>query len=250
MKKDEVKVGGVYVAKVSDKLTRVRIDGVNPHGGWDATNVATDKKVRVKSAQRLRGEAGKGKKQEAATADAKAALVAPTATKKTESAIQTPAAELRPYRCGDRVEMISDATAAARNLARGEKAWVLDESARSQAKAPTPIPAGEERKQREKKAVATDKAEGQAAAKEKTAAKEPQEYKPGGLDCAVRVLREAGKPLNCKQMVETMLSKGYWQTGGKTPEATIYAAIIREIATRKGEARFKKTDRGMFTLNP
>jgi len=27
----------------------------NPHGGWDATNEATGKKVRIKSAQRLRG---------------------------------------------------------------------------------------------------------------------------------------------------------------------------------------------------
>ncbi|MHC4405845.1 MAG: hypothetical protein ACYTG0_39880 [Planctomycetota bacterium] len=57
MKKNEVKIGGVYAAKVSDKLVSVRIDAENPHGGWDATNLATGKKVRIKSAQRLRGEA-------------------------------------------------------------------------------------------------------------------------------------------------------------------------------------------------
>ena len=55
--------------------------------------------------------------------------------------------------------------------------------------------------------------------------------------------------MGCKDMVETMLAKGMWKTDGKTPAATIYAAILREIQTKGGEARFKKTDRGMFTLN-
>ncbi len=57
MKKAEVKVGGRYTAKVSDKLTTVRIDAENPRGGWDATNEATGKAVRIKSARRLRGPA-------------------------------------------------------------------------------------------------------------------------------------------------------------------------------------------------
>ena len=58
MKKNEVQVGGVYSAKVSDKVVEVRIDAENRHGGWDATNLATNKKVRIKSAQRLRAVAG------------------------------------------------------------------------------------------------------------------------------------------------------------------------------------------------
>lgn len=70
-----------------------------------------------------------------------------------------------------------------------------------------------------------------------------------GLDAAARVLKENGKPMNAKALVETMLAKGYWKTGGKTPQATIYAAVIREIAAKKAESRFKKTDRGMFTTN-
>ena len=37
MKKDEVKVGGTYVAKVSDKLVTVRIDSAHSKGGWNAT---------------------------------------------------------------------------------------------------------------------------------------------------------------------------------------------------------------------
>jgi len=70
--------------------------------------------------------------------------------------------------------------------------------------------------------------------------------KMSGLDAAARVLEEAGQPLNAKTMVETMLAKGYWKTGGKTPASTIYAAIIREIATKGGEARFRKAARGQF----
>ena len=36
--------------------------------------------------------------------------------------------------------------------------------------------------------------------------------------------------------------------GGKTPAATLYSAILREIQTKGKEARFKKSDRGLFTL--
>ena len=48
MKKNEVKIGGVYWAKVTDKVVSVRIDAENPHGGWDATNLDTNRKVRIK----------------------------------------------------------------------------------------------------------------------------------------------------------------------------------------------------------
>jgi hypothetical protein len=37
MKKNEVKIGDLYTAKVSDRVVPVRIDGVNSHGGWNAT---------------------------------------------------------------------------------------------------------------------------------------------------------------------------------------------------------------------
>jgi len=57
MKKNEVEVGGVYSAKVSGNIVPVRIDRENPRGGWEATNLKTKKKVRIKSAQRLRGKA-------------------------------------------------------------------------------------------------------------------------------------------------------------------------------------------------
>ncbi len=58
MKKNEIKIGSTYTAKVSGKIAKVRIDAENRNGGWDATNLDTKKKVRIKSAQRLRAEAG------------------------------------------------------------------------------------------------------------------------------------------------------------------------------------------------
>lgn len=57
MKKKDVKIGSSYTAKVSDKLTTVRITGESRYGGWDAINVNTGRPVRIRSAQRLRGEA-------------------------------------------------------------------------------------------------------------------------------------------------------------------------------------------------
>ena len=69
-----------------------------------------------------------------------------------------------------------------------------------------------------------------------------------GLDAAAKVLADAGEPLGCKEMVERMLAKGLWKTSGKTPAATIYAAIIREIAKKGKDARFRKVDRGRFEL--
>ena len=51
------------------------------------------------------------------------------------------------------------------------------------------------------------------------------------------------------KMVDAMAKKKLWASpGGKTPHATLYAAIIREIAKKGDESRFKKTDRGQFTV--
>jgi len=72
------------------------------------------------------------------------------------------------------------------------------------------------------------------------------EGKMSGLDAAAKVLAEAGAPMNTRAMVETAAAKGYWASKAKTPWATIYAAILREINLKGSQARFKKTDRGLF----
>lgn len=85
--------------------------------------------------------------------------------------------------------------------------------------------------------------------KNKKPAKEKVPGKLSALDAATKVLAESGEPLTSKEMIDAMAAKGYWTSpGGATPWATLYSALIREIATKGTEARFQKTERGHFTL--
>jgi hypothetical protein len=86
--------------------------------------------------------------------------------------------------------------------------------------------------------------------KKRTRAKTGDEgEKPmSGLDAAAKVLAEAGEPLNCKAIVERAFEAGYWRSDGKTPWATVYSSIIREIADKGDESRFVKVERGKFAL--
>ena len=177
MKKKDVKVGATYVAKVSGGISPIRLDAESPYGGWDGTNLDTGRKVRIKSAQRLRGEFHQHKENGTMKA-----------SKKTASKSRKPQTKAKA------------------------------------AKARKPAP--------------------KSAAKARSA-----DGKMSGLNAAVKVLSEAGEALDCKTIVTRALEKGYWKTTGKTPQATVYAAIIREIAKKGGEARFRKTERGKFALS-
>jgi hypothetical protein len=170
MKKAEVKIGGKYYANVTGKKVEVQIDSEKNGGGWFATNLATGKKIHIRTAQRLHGEVGKAK----------------SATKS---------------QCDSPVEPPTDTN-------------------------PDIVPLKPKR--------SAKKTEGQ----------EPKRL--SALAAAHKVLCEATEPLNVQQMIEAMTAKGYWTSpGGKTPHATLYSAILRELA--KGEAsRFVKTDRGRF----
>jgi hypothetical protein len=75
-----------------------------------------------------------------------------------------------------------------------------------------------------------------------------KKHKTSGLDAAARVLREAGKPMRCPDIIKAALEKGYWSTKGKTPTATVYSAIIREITAKGNKSRFRKSARGEFEL--
>ena len=56
--------------------------------------------------------------------------------------------------------------------------------------------------------------------------------------------------MGCKELIEAMAAKGLWTSpGGKTPHATLYGAILREITTKGNDARFVKTERGKFAAN-
>ena len=160
MKKNEVKVGGMYVAKVSDKLVTVHIDSTHSGGGWNATNTATGKRIRIKSAQRLRG-----------------------APKKTT------------------------------------KAEATDKPATKQVKS-------------------------------KKAGGEKKSKRVSALDAAAQVLAKADKPMRANELITAMAEQSLWSSpAGKTPHATLYAAMLREIGAKGDAARFRKVDRGLFAIN-
>jgi hypothetical protein len=89
----------------------------------------------------------------------------------------------------------------------------------------------------------------------KTKAAKPKRTKSSdgklsALDAAAKVLSENKEPMTTKEMIEAMSAKGYWTSpGGKTPHATLFSAILRELKAKGKDARFKKTERGKFTFN-
>jgi hypothetical protein len=203
MKKADVKVGGRYSAKVSDNVVVVRIDAENPHGGWDATNEATGKKVRVKSAQRLRGATGHKVAGAAGGGEVSNPLEAHYRAQK-DAAKTDKAAKVAAMR-----------KEVAEKLAKPDPE--LDKATQDA-----------DTKGRQKKAKAK------------------AERKPGCLDAAVRVLQEAGKPLQCGEIVKVALEKGYWQTKGATPAATLYK-VAEGVAPFVCQYPFSSA---VFTISP
>ncbi len=185
MKKADVAIGGKYYANVSGKRVVVRIDSESPIGGWSATNLPTNKGVRIKTAQRLQGEVGAAKRQAKVTTEGNVTVV-----ENEPATVET-------------IGVIS-----------------------------TTVP----KKARKKPAAeATD-----------TNAGAPPEKKLSCVTAAIKVLTESTEPLNAKEIIEAMVAKGYWTSpGGKTPHATLYSAILRDLAKGDG-SRFVKAERGRF----
>ena len=186
MKKAEVTIGGKYYANVSGNRVEIQIESEKSTGGWSATNLATGKKIHIKSAQRLQGEVGTRRGRAKVTTEGNVTVV------------------------------------------ENEPATVETIGA---------IPAAVPKKARKKPAAeATDANAGDLQAK-----------KLSCVTAAIKVLTESTEPLNAKEIIDAMEAKGYWTSpGGKTPHATLYSAILREMA--KGDAsRFIKSERGRFT---
>lgn len=113
----------------------------------------------------------------------------------------------------------------------GKHAWTNDEDGRTCSKCLEPAPKG-------KKPTGIAKGPKKAAAKKEGLS---------ALDAAAKLLSETKEALTTKQMVEQMAAKGLWKSpGGKTPHATLYSAILREINVKGSDSRFKKTERGKF----
>jgi hypothetical protein len=71
--------------------------------------------------------------------------------------------------------------------------------------------------------------------------------KLSALDAAAKVLRETGQATSCPELIAQRTAKGYWSSPkGKTPSATLYAALTREIRLKGKAARFVKTGPGRF----
>jgi hypothetical protein len=88
------------------------------------------------------------------------------------------------------------------------------------------------------------------AAKAPKAKAEPKPKKMSALDAGAKVLGEQAKPMNCHELIDEMSRKNYWTSpNGATPQATLYAAIMRELKTKGKDARFVKTGRGKFAAN-
>jgi len=232
MKKDQIQIGETYFAKVSDKIVRVRIDTESRHGGWDATNLATNKKIRIKSAQRLRSAVRGDKVQDKPKAGkaAKAKAVDP-------DRCSTP-------RCKNRSAM----TYLDRPLC--EACWTK-QCAKGEAGAEA---GGQDARDANVAAteanVAASTANVEAKTRRRKKADQPRSTRLSALDAAAQVLQSASAPMRCKEMVEAMAAQGLWSSpAGKTPSATIFSAILREITTKGRQSRFKKADRGQFVFN-
>ena len=89
-----------------------------------------------------------------------------------------------------------------------------------------------------------------AKAKTAKAKGDAKPKKLSALDAAAKVLAETKEPMSTRQMLEAMAAKGLWTSpGGATPLATLYSALSREIGAKGKDSRFKKVDRGQFTIN-
>ena len=200
--------------------------------------MTTNKKLHIKSPQRLRREVRGAITKPAEVADSAAAGGTVVDAKHVKAIA---AADQENARLPDERKDSPDGMAASER-ALAESAPKKDKAAEKAPSSPTAAAGAK------KGAKATTKAK---PAKAATRAKqgERKAKKPSGLDAAARVLAEAKQPMGVKEIVEAAFEKGYWKSEGATPHATVYSAIIREIAGRGKDSRFKKVDRGRFAIN-
>lgn len=91
-----------------------------------------------------------------------------------------------------------------------------------------------------------------ATPKAPSAAPSPRAVPTKGLSlvCAAAVVLErSNAPLSVKAMIDAAKAQGFWTPrAGKTPEQTLYSAVIREIRDRGAASRFRKEGRGLFAF--
>ena len=81
----------------------------------------------------------------------------------------------------------------------------------------------------------------------KPKSKPPKLPKLSALDAAAQILESRGEAMRARDLIEAMAKQGLWKSpGGKTPDATLSAAMNRKITKLGRASRFKKVDRGLF----
>lgn len=69
------------------------------------------------------------------------------------------------------------------------------------------------------------------------------------LDAIHQVLADAGEPLHYREIAERAIKRGLWTTSGKTPHATVNAALATDIKRHGSHSRFRRIGPGLFALN-
>ncbi len=69
------------------------------------------------------------------------------------------------------------------------------------------------------------------------------------LDAAVEIMKGTKKPLSVKEITRVIFEQGLAASNGRTPHATLSAAMGREVAGKGTQSRFRRAERGRFELN-
>ncbi|MBI1373338.1 MAG: hypothetical protein GC159_11460 [Phycisphaera sp.] len=209
MKKQQVKIGGVYSAKITDKVVPVRIDAERSEGGgWDATNLHTNRKVRIKSAQKLRSRITVPPNDNEPTPAKKPVKKKLTAAERKELVAK------RSGKADDVPDTLPEPAGATKDAKRGKKRNTGERRAKVG-----------KRDGVEAKPLSLLNAAAQILAE----STEP-------LNTREMVAQATERGL-------------WSPRAGKTPASTLYASILREMKTKGDEARFTKVERGRFTLS-
>lgn len=70
------------------------------------------------------------------------------------------------------------------------------------------------------------------------------------IDAAFEVLRDAGRPLKCREITDLILTQKLWQTTGKTPWNTVNAKLAVDVRDQGSASRFIRKGPGLYALNP
>jgi hypothetical protein len=238
MQQDQVQIGKTYAAKVTDKIAPVRIDSENENGGWNATNLRTNKQIRIKSAQRLRNEITVPDDEPAKAEEALKAAAAVSGSQQRKRAKKKLSQKERDQL---RAQHKADQANAEKRDEREGSADGMTDSERAMAESE-----GKGKKKAKSGPARSAQHANEAAAKAREKSK--GEKKLSCIDAAAQVLADASEPMNTKEMIDAMQSQGLWHSDAPTPHATLYSAILREISKKGSDARFRKVERGRFEL--